>query len=439
MLQPLLFLFGYTYNPVGNILDILDQVNPAENRSHTYDALQRLKTGGAVANAETYDYDLVGNRTTSFLSTTHNHDDLNRLLEDDAFTYTYDNNGNLRTKTDKGTPTDVTTYTWDAQDQLIQIDRPDSTTVMYKYDGLGRRIEKNVAGTINRYVYDGEDILLEYDGSNTFLARYSHGDQVDQPLVLQKGGVGFFYYHSNHQGSITHLTDSGGSIANSYIYDSYGRRLTVAESVIQPFSYTGREYDAESGLYFYRARYYDSDTGRFLSEDPIRFRAGDQNLFRYILNNPLNLRDPFGLIKATSPIKGVIAGGVGELVGGLIGAAIFGGFGASTGVPALAIAGALVGSQIGSSLGAKFDSPSDGQLNFEEGTVPQASEFLTTPLPPEAANESGNQGGQCGNSSSGKSGNSGSAGNPFAGSQSQGSGQRSAINPFPVSPFLGGQ
>ena len=286
--------FGYTYNPVGNILAILDQVNPAENRSHTYDALQRLTTGGTTGTPENYNYDLVGNRTTSFLSSSHNHDDLNRLLEDDAFTYTYDNNGNLETKTNKATPTEVTTYHWDAQDQLIQIDRPDSTTVTYKYDGLGRRIEKNVAGTITRYVYDGEDILLEYDGTNTFVARYSHGDQVDQPLVLQKAGQGFFYYHSNNQGSITHLTDSAGTIANSYVYDSYGRQLTVAESVIQPFSYTGREYDGESGLYFYRARYFDQNTGRFLSEDPIGFDAGDQNLYRYVFNNPTNLNDPEG-------------------------------------------------------------------------------------------------------------------------------------------------
>ena len=153
----------------------------------------------------------------------------------------------------------------------------------YKYDGLGRRIEKSVAGAVTRYVYDGEDIVLEYDGTNTFVARYSHGDQVDQPLVLQKAGAGFFYYHSNHQGSITHLTDSGGTIANSYLYDSYGRRLTVAELVNQPFSYTGREYDAESGFYFYRARYLDANTGRFLSEDPIGFDGGDQNLYRYVL------------------------------------------------------------------------------------------------------------------------------------------------------------
>ena len=288
--------FGYTYNPVGNILDILDQVNPSETRTHTYDALQRLKTGGTTTNAESYDYDLVGNRTTSFLSSSHNHDDLNRLTEDDAFTYTYDNNGNLKTKTDKATPTDVTTYHWDAQDQLVQIDRPDATTITYKYDGLGRRIEKNVAGTVTRYVYDGEDMLLEYDGTNTFLTRYSHGDQVDQPLILQKAGLGFFYYHSNHQGSITHLTDNSGNVANSYVYDSYGRRSQVIESVIQPYSYTGREFDVESGLYFYRARYFDQNTGRFLSEDSIGFFGGDQNLYRYVFNNPVNLIDPNGEI-----------------------------------------------------------------------------------------------------------------------------------------------
>ncbi len=299
--------FGYTYNPVGNILAILDQVNPSDNRSHTYDALQRLTTGGTVANAESYAYDLVGNRTTSSVSNSHTHDDLNRLMEDDSYTYTYDDNGNLETKTDKGTSA-VTTYHWDAQDQLIQIDRPDSTTVTYKYDGLGRRIEKDVAGSITRYVYDGADILLEFDGTNTFVARYSHGQQVDQPLVLQKAGIGHVYYHSNHQGSITHLTNNSGTIVNSYAYDSYGRRVSVVESVMQPYSYTGREFDVESGLYFYRARYYDANTGRFLSEDPLRFRAGDQNLYRYVFGDPVNFEDPTGERWIPNPIVGYWVG-----------------------------------------------------------------------------------------------------------------------------------
>ena len=286
--------FGYTYNSVGNILSIIDNLNAAQTRTSTYDALQRLQTGGTTGTPETYDYDLAGNRTTSFLSTAHIHDDANRLTEDDQFTYAYDANGNLETKTSKAVPTDVTTYNWDAQDQLIQIDFPDSTASGYKYDGLGRRIEKNMNGTITRYVYDGTDILLEYDGTNTFLSRYSHGDQIDQPLAVQRAGVGFFYYQSDHQGSITHLTDSSGLVANSYQYDSYGRTLTLSETILQPFTYTGRELDQESGLYYYRARYYDANTGRFLSEDPIGFVGGDANLYRYVFNNPANLTDPDG-------------------------------------------------------------------------------------------------------------------------------------------------
>jgi len=79
------------------------------------------------------------------------------------------------------------------------------------------------------------------------------------------------------------------------VYDSYGRRLSGFESVLQPYSYTGREYDVESGLYFYRARYFDANTGRFLSKDPIGFDAADQNLYRYVFNNPSNFEDPLGL------------------------------------------------------------------------------------------------------------------------------------------------
>ena len=221
----------------------------------------------------------------------------------------------------KVNPTELTTYTWDAQDQLVQINFPNSTTATYKYDGFGRRIEKNVNGTITRYIYDGEDILLEYDGTNTFVARYNHGDQVDQPLAVQRAGVGFFYYQADHQGSIRNLTDSSGTIANSYVYDSYGRTLTLSESIVQPFTYTGRELDPESGLYYYRARYYDSQAGRFLSEDPIGFAGGDQNVYRYVRSSPINFKDPNGKITETFGlfIEGsatFVEGTAGALAGG---------------------------------------------------------------------------------------------------------------------------
>ena len=350
---------------MGNITAILDQVTPAENRSFTYDALQRLRTGGTASASESYDYDAVGNRTASFLSTTHTHDTSNRLTDDDQFTYTYDANGNLATKTSKTNPSEVTTYTWDAQDQLIKIDFPDSTTATYKYDGIGRRIEKNVNGTITRYVYDGEDILLEYDGTNTFVSRYTHGDRTDQPLMVQRAGVGFFYYHVDHQGSIRNLTDSSGTIANSYMYDSYGQRLSATESVIQPYAYTGREQDPESGLYYYRARHYDPETGRFLSEDPIGFAGGDQNLYGYVLNNPLNFVDPTGQV-----IPFVIAGG------------IFAGDVLAAGQTAAAITAAVAGAvALAKTINDARNASSENSTSSEDGRTPNTQD-------PEGAEES---------------------------------------------------
>ena len=291
--------FGYTYSAVGNILAIAEQTG---TRDFTYDALQRLTAGGFAALPESYTYDAVGNRTTSHLSATHVTDSANRLTEDDAFTYTYDDNGNLTAKTDKVT-TDMTGYVYDAQNQLIRITFPDLSTANYRYDGLNRRIEKDVSGAITRYVYDGEDIVLEYDGTNTLLARYSHGPGRDQPLAMERGGQGFFY-QADHQGSIRLVTDAAGFVVNTYEYDSYGNFEAVAEGVPNPYTYTGREQDPESGLYYYRARYYDPTTGRFINEDPISYAGLDVNLYRYVFNNPVNFTDPEGLL--TKPAHNVV-------------------------------------------------------------------------------------------------------------------------------------
>ena len=299
--------FGYIYNAVGNILSVTEL---AQTRNFSYDDLQRLTSGGTVAAPESYTYDGIGNRTASHLSASHITNAANRLTEDDDFTYTYDANGNLETKTDKITLA-VTSYNYNAQDQLTGIDFPDLTTASYRYDGFRRRIEKNVAGVITRYVYDGEDIVMEFDGANTLAARYSHGDGRDQPLSTERGGQSFFY-QADHQGSVTQITDAAGFVVNTYEYDSYGRIEASIEGIANPFTYTAREFDAESGLYFYRARYYDAETGRFLNQDPIGFAAGDANLYRYVFNNPVNLTDPDGEIAISGTI---IAIGTGIRIG----------------------------------------------------------------------------------------------------------------------------
>ncbi len=187
----------------------------------------------------------------------------------------------------------------------MRIDFPDLTFAAYRYDGFDRRIEKDVNGTVTRYLYDDLEILLEYDGTNLLLARYAHGPGIDSPVMVERDGNGDgffdaserFFYHSDGLGSITELTDSTGAVARALVTDSYGRIVQDTGGVESPFAFTGREFDAESGLYFYRARYYDPATGRFLSKDPIGFLGGDINLYSYVGNNPINFTDPLGLAK----------------------------------------------------------------------------------------------------------------------------------------------
>jgi YD repeat-containing protein len=133
-----------------------------DSKTYGYDELQRLVAGGTIAAPEDYSYDPVGNRDVTHLSALHVANDADRLLEDEQFAYSYDANGNLTSKTAKVGGA-VTAYAWNAQDQLIRIDRADGTIVTYSYDALGRRIRKGINGTLTRYVYDGEDIYLETD------------------------------------------------------------------------------------------------------------------------------------------------------------------------------------------------------------------------------------------------------------------------------------
>jgi len=270
--------------------------------SYSYDDLYRLIEATRPLPSqpvETFTYDPVGNRLLRDGQTTNAvFDNANRLIEDQEYTYDYDNNGNLVEKTNKST-LEVTQYTYDAENRLIQIDKP-GTTATYRYDGLGQRIEKNVNGVITRYVYNNQDIILEFDGSNSLKARYTHGTGINEPLIMERGGV-IHFYHKDVLGNITELTDATGSVVQSYLYDSFGNIIAQNGSVTNTYTYTGQEFDLESGLYCYRARYYDANIGRFLQEDPIGFEGGDINLYVYVKNNPINLIDPYGLQIEPSP------------------------------------------------------------------------------------------------------------------------------------------
>jgi RHS repeat-associated protein len=293
--------FSYQYNRIGLRTSLTDLVTHKDTstdgglHSYGYDVLNRLTSAAHPATqqtfnpSETFTYDPVGNRLSDITSPTYTYDLANRILEDALYIYEFDANGNMTSKTEKATGK-KTTYTYDAENQLIRIDFPDGIWVTYRYDGLGRRFEKNINGIITRYLYDNEDILLELDNANNVIARYTHGIGIDEPLIMEQGNNSYFYT-SDGLGSISQLTDSQGNVIASYIYNSFGKIVKKTGNLANPYTYTAREYDPESGLYYYRARYYDARIGRFLQEDYIF----GLHLYTYVDNMPLNFTDAYGL------------------------------------------------------------------------------------------------------------------------------------------------
>ncbi len=187
-----------------------------------------------------------------------------------------------------------------AENRLTQVVKAGVTTA-FTYDALGRRATKTVNGTTTKFLYDGADLLEETNTSGTIQARYLYGPGIDEPLELKRGTT-TSSYSTDGLGSIVHLTTSAGAIAETYTYETFGKLTiknasgtTLTTSALgNRFTFTGREWDSETGLYYYRARYYSPNTGRFLSRDPLGYLP-DTSLYRYVVNNPTSFTDPFGL------------------------------------------------------------------------------------------------------------------------------------------------
>ena len=276
--------FAYTHDNVGNRLTMTET---SGTHNYNYDNIYRLL--GALhpaASNESYSYDRVGNRLSSAAEPSWNYDANNRLLSYDGVTYNHDNNGNRTART---TTSSLTEYSYDFENRLETVD---GGFITYEYSPNGKRLAKTVGGVKTHYLYDGDDIIGEYDAAGTLIASYIHGPGIDEPIEMTRGGS-TVYYTMDGLGSVRNLTTSTQTVVEQYDYDSFGN-LTNPPTTGNPYTYTSREYDPETGLLFYRARYYDPKVGRFLQQDPKGFDGGDVNFYAYVAGNPINAVDPMG-------------------------------------------------------------------------------------------------------------------------------------------------
>ncbi|MGH9462624.1 MAG: RHS repeat-associated core domain-containing protein, partial [Vicinamibacteria bacterium] len=199
--------------------------------------------------------------------------------------FQYDANGNLIEKVE-GTAT--WHYEWNAENQLTRVLRDGVEVARFAYDPLGRRVQKTTALASMAYTYDDTRILRETALPGETI-RYVHGPEIDEPLAADREGE-LTFFHLDALGSVVGTTNADGERTSSLRYDPFGN---PEQAIPSGFAYTGREWDAETGLYYYRARYYDPGTGRFISEDPMGFVDGP-NLYAYVAGDPINRRDPSG-------------------------------------------------------------------------------------------------------------------------------------------------
>jgi RHS repeat-associated protein len=311
--------YAYTYDGNGNREQQVELNGGAsETTGYSYDEVDRLRTVTYPADAVyatgrtiTYGYDLVGNRVreterdggAAMLSDkVAVFDALNRLqtvtdavapANDAAFVW--DANGNPLSKTVGGV---VTEYAYDTLDKLLEVRSGATTLVRFQYDYAGRRTQKVGSDGAVQYVHDGTAVLEELDAATGGVrAKYEWGS--DRLISLFRTSEPRRYYGFDGLGSVTNLTDASGASVASYHLDAWGNYRFPAELSVSAnrFGFTGHEWDAETKLYYAKARYFDPQLGRFLTQDSYLGEIDDPpSLHRYFYANanPLRYVDPTG-------------------------------------------------------------------------------------------------------------------------------------------------
>ncbi|HEY1187751.1 MAG TPA: RHS repeat-associated core domain-containing protein, partial [Gemmata sp.] len=334
-------------------------VDPKKNRkavTYQYDATGQVTTGAAA----TYSYNGTrrekvvvqdGDKTKEF---DYVYGKSNEILSDGRYTYQYDLSGNRIKKEqikseviDGERQNKEWSYRFDALGRVTEVVEYNRRTQLaltstFRYDALGRLVStfasqatktNGTANVVERYVYDGANVYIDLAGNfgapvTTAAARYLRGDTTDD-IVGRFSSAESRLYLTDRLGSVRNVITKSATADYAtlvtYTYETFGARQAVDKKGdrIAPadvkgpwdrYGYTGRELDRLSGLQHNRARWYDSWTGQWLSQDPIGFAGGDTNLYRYVGNDPVNKTDPSGRLAHV-----VVTAAVGTVIGGLVG------------------------------------------------------------------------------------------------------------------------
>lgn len=277
-----------TFDAVGNILK---KSTITGDTSFTYDVTYQLTNADhATMSDEHYSYDQVGNRLTSSEHNDWNYDNRNQLKGYNEVNYTYDLNGNTVSKIDT---TGMANYSYNAENRMVQASLPTGVNASYKYDIIGRRVEKNVNGLVTKYLYAGRTLIAEYDDSNNLKRNYFYGTSDYNPSMLIEDNQIYFFF-KDHLGTPQKIISENGEIAWAAEYKVFGGANITIGNVTNNFRFPGQYWDSETQLHYNLHRYYDGGIGRYLREDPIGFRGGI-NFFIYARNNAVNGSDPSGL------------------------------------------------------------------------------------------------------------------------------------------------
>ncbi len=280
-----------TYDPIGNMTERKDMLDNARTESYGYDVISQLtsfKRGTTVD--KSYEFDLLGNRVKVLengIATNYTSNNVNAYTNITGglnFTPQYDDNGNMLND-------DKHTYAYDFNNKLVSVDQ---TVGTYKYDALGRRIAKN--NTLFYYV--GDQMVEEV--TNGVTTSYLFGNEIDEALQMKRGSEAY-YYHTNHLKSTMVLSSMDGTFSEQVDYDAYGMPTffdadgnVITQSLAgNSVLFTGRDYELEFGMFYFRARFMHLSLGRFIQKDPLRYINGF-NDNSYVNNKPLLYIDPYG-------------------------------------------------------------------------------------------------------------------------------------------------